>query len=68
MLIKEGTLLKNNDPRVEGTAAAVIRVLKVDREYAYYHTGQRHAKIRLDRIYPAGSTRKQGYSVHEVYA
>lgn len=68
MNIKEGTLLKNNDPRVAGTAAAVIRVKNVIGGYAYYDAPTRRAKIRLDRIYPAGSTRKGGYSVHAVEA
>ena len=63
-LVKEGTILEDNDPRYGGRRAMVNRlVMRKGVTYAQYFNGKHMFKIRLDRINDDGVKRKKGWSV-----
>jgi hypothetical protein len=59
-MLKEGTILKDNDPRVTATRLVVIRQ---DGDRVLCQRGQRVVKIRADRIYADGKPRRTGFDV-----
>lgn len=61
-VVKAGSLIENNDPRVKPEYKRV-RVVEVLGGYAYYQSAKRRAKIALNRIFNDGKPRRQGYSV-----
>ena len=65
MSIKVGTVLLDNDPRNGGRT---ITVLKVDKKYAYYYTGKRTCRIRLNRIFLDQQKRARGYNLERGYS
>lgn len=59
--ITVGTVLVDLDPRTKGKR--FITVTAVTRKHIEYQAGVRKAKVSIDRVYPAGSTKKSGYSI-----
>lgn len=60
--IREGTKLLNNDKR---SGFSVVVVTRVTDTHVYYQAGTRKAKIALNRIYPFGTKKAQGYNLAE---
>jgi len=60
-MIKAGSILKDNDPRVQDGIRLVV--VKVEDGRALCQRGQRTVKIRLDRIFADGKPRRSGFDV-----
>lgn len=62
-MLKVGDRIKDNDPRMTGRVLRVLEIwpthIKAVASYC------RPVTIRIDRIYPAGSARKSGFTVIE---
>jgi hypothetical protein len=59
--VNVGDRLRNSDPRAKGKTVTVIAITyapddpgAIDKRYAHYFSGSRHAKIRFDRIVEKG--------------
>lgn len=62
--VKQGSILRDNDPRSEGRMVTVLRVVNRDgRLCAEYQAGHRRAYIRIDRIFTDGTRHKTGWSL-----
>jgi hypothetical protein len=63
-MLKVGTKLRDNDPRVGGTELMIARI---EGEHAIcYRGGKRTVKIQLKRIHCDGKPRRTGFSVVEA--
>jgi hypothetical protein len=60
-MLKPGTILKDNDPRVPEGMKVVVICNEGDRVLC--QRGSRQVRIAADRIYTDGKPRKSGFSV-----
>jgi hypothetical protein len=59
MMLEAGQVLHDNDPRYRGRRVELIRV---EGSFAICRCGPREVKVRLDRIFSDGQSRRSGYS------
>src|SRR4030081_1862699 len=59
LMLETGQVLHDNDPRYRGRKVEVIRI---EGSYAVCKSGPLQYKVRLDRIFSDGDTRRSGYS------
>lgn len=60
-MLKPGTMLKDNDPRVP--AAVTLVVIRSDGDRVLCQRGERQVRINANRIYSDGKPRRSGFSI-----